>query len=832
MADLPDPSFCYDCEVYSSFCMVGFINCIDGSVIQFTSEPGIGLPLADFEEWWDKNCDAMFFSFNGIGYDNHIVRAMLKGKTQLYDLSKSIIEGKDKKSAYKIEREINCDLYVMNGGGAFSKIKRIGSLKECGIKLNHWRLQELPYRFDTDLTHEQMVNVAEYNVNDLAITYQLALNQSVAVNARLDLMNEYGVDCINSTNAKISELMMGHMLFGSRKPSRPAAKEWFIPGSELVKGFEFHDPMLKEILDKVSKWNINYTLVTNTTADGEKEKLLEKTTREETFFLDGVEYNLKMGGLHSVDKPGTWEADDNFRIIDFDAASFYPALMINERLIPSHLDPDKFIAAYETLRSRRLEAKSQGLKALSDGLKISLNSVFGKYLSAYSWLSDPSAGLKVTVRGQLTLLQFIELAISCGGQIVSANTDGILVRIKRDDAETLISAMDEMASLLGFVLEQTEYRKIFRSAGNAYIAVGEDGYVKAKGHYNYDKNDMGKQSTIQIVVDAARAYFVHGTPVEDTVRKCLDITKFIDYFKCNKGWKLVNDGGEIGKIARWYIGTKPNKLLKMSEDGSKTIVTDSWQGAVIINDLPELFPQDINYEIYQRMAERLIDMIDNPEIERQRDTIEQKDLTRAQRDANTYNRETTVPDVAKCGALDLDNPQKAYDGQARGNAYDSMRAVLMGLWFRESGKLTKGDLIHLMDSLDEAAGYFQRADKRKSILSAINWICGLSPFRKPVTINSMVKHAQQWAIENKSPGVSRVLVPKVSRDKFLAGGELYSFICAVAMANVKSKLPMEDEHLVKLIEQEIAAKTAEDQRRITVAEKIMKQAEENIWSYQ
>ncbi len=63
--------------------------------------------------------------------------------------------------------------------------------------------------------------------------------------------------------------------------------------------------------------------------------------------------------------------------LDMDVDSFYPALMINHRLVPAHL-PDAFLTEFDALRQKRLAAKAAGQTDLANGLKIAVNSIFGK----------------------------------------------------------------------------------------------------------------------------------------------------------------------------------------------------------------------------------------------------------------------------------------------------------------------------------------------------------------------------------------------------------------------------------------------------------------------
>src|SRR5712671_2335490 len=97
--------------------------------------------------------------------------------------------------------------------------------------------------------------------------------------------------------------------------------------------------------------------------------------------------------------------------------------MINRRLVPAHL-PEAFLTEFDALRQRRLAAKAAGETDLANGLKIAINSIFGKSKSPYSWLCDPTVSVRTTLLGQFTLLWFIDaLAAIDGVQVISANSN-------------------------------------------------------------------------------------------------------------------------------------------------------------------------------------------------------------------------------------------------------------------------------------------------------------------------------------------------------------------------------------------------------------------------
>ncbi len=227
-------------------------------------------------------------------------------------------------------------------------------------------------------------------------------------------------------------------------------------------------------------------------------------------------------------------------------------------------------------------------------------------------------------------------------------------------------------------LSWAEYRLIARRDVNNYIAVTPEGKVKAKGSYGYDQKDLGRKATNRIVVAAVQAFFIDGVPPADTIRGCRDIREFLNYFKATKGYTIVDAAGcDYGGIARWYIGTSGVRLLKLKQaTGGLTQLVEA--GAVIVPDLPETFPADVNVDHYVSMAEELVKAITEPE-SRQSHTIPLAELSRAQRDQFEINKTAAYcPD--RCAGLDLEPYHTDWANVVRGNSHDTMKHLLCRLW--------------------------------------------------------------------------------------------------------------------------------------------------------
>lgn len=191
---------------------------------------------------------------------------------------------------------------------------------------------------------------------------------------------------------------------------------------------------------------------------------------EFTVSLGKSVYKLGIGGLHSTETKVSYKADDNFLLEEFDVASYYPAIILNQGLYPKHLGPN-FLNVYRSLVSRRLKAKREGDKITADMLKIVINGSFGKFGSKWSALYSPDLLIQVTITGQLSLLMLIESLELAGISVVSANTDGIVTRYPKVMKDTCVKIISEWQKITNFELEKTDYSAIYIASVNNYIAI-------------------------------------------------------------------------------------------------------------------------------------------------------------------------------------------------------------------------------------------------------------------------------------------------------------------------------------------------------------------------
>lgn len=305
------------------------------------------------------------------------------------------------------------------------------------------------------------------------------------------------------------------------------------------------------------------------------------------------------------------------RIIkNFDVASYYPHLMTicgyTSRNIPS---PDVF----ENVLERRMKAKAAGDKVTANALKLVVNTTYGAMLNQYNDLYDPLMGRSVCITGQLFLLEMAQNLYQNVEdlRIVQLNTDGVMIEFYEDQYDEVLEIVNEWQSRTGFELEEDSVSMIAQKDVNNYVEVQPSGAVKTKGGYLVrgiaPAGAFNINNNACIVATALREYFVHGTPVEETINACDDIFQFQLIAKAGvkyrEAYHLV-DGEKVPvqKVNRVYAtkDTRYGKLFKVKAENDSTAKIEMLPEHCIIDNDNKLSIDDVDKTFYIEMAKKRI----------------------------------------------------------------------------------------------------------------------------------------------------------------------------------------------------------------------------------
>jgi hypothetical protein len=289
-------------------------------------------------------------------------------------------------------------------------------------------------------------------------------------------------------------------------------------------------------------------------------------------------------------------------LVDRDVASYYPSVILRCKLYPKHMG-EKFLEVYGDIVKRRLDAKKRGDAVVRDSLKIVLNGSFGKFGSKFSILYSPDLLIQTTLTGQLALLMLIEQLELNHIPVISANTDGIVIKCPRHMIAVMNAVIGIWEYWSAFETEETQYLALYSKDVNNYLAIKPDGKTKAKGLYAAP--GLTKNPTASIAVDAVTAHLVSGADVMATIAACKDITKFVR-IRSVKGGGVQADR-YLGKTVRWYYSTAMlGKTINYKSNGN---IVPMSEGARATMELPKTFPEDINYAVYADQVHSILQVI-------------------------------------------------------------------------------------------------------------------------------------------------------------------------------------------------------------------------------
>lgn len=639
-----------DVECYIDYFMVGVRNIETGKTLSFELYDDHRFDKALLERILN-NCRV--YTFNGNNYDIPMVYLALAGANNkmLKRASDAIIVRGlrswqfEDQFRIRIPKIDHIDLIEVAPGQA--------SLKIYAGRLHTQKMQDLPIEPSASISETDRINLVAYNGNDLNSTIDLLNGLLPQIGLRERMTDEYGIDLRSKSDAQIAEAVIKLQLedLTGTKPARPTVPEGTCFKYRVPSFLSYTTDTMNWVLDMVR--NADF-VVSDTGGIVMPEELTDAKVE-----IGNSVYRMGIGGLHSSESSVVHIADEDTVLIDRDVASYYPSIILGQRLFPKHLG-EAFLKVYKSIVDRRLAAKRSGDKVTADSLKITINGSFGKLGSKWSALYSPDLMIQVTVTGQLALLMLIEALEEAGIPVVSANTDGVVIKCPVSRREEMNEIVAEWERKTGFETDEAEYLALYSRDVNNYIAIKPDGKAKLKGAYA--PTGLMKNPANQIAVEAAVKYLTEAVPVEDTVLACRDIRKFITVRQVNggaiqgysewnpkakvaektaclerAGWSLsetekgvwispdwtlalsrdeaykvcteIRDAVYLGKAVRWYYGIGETRDIRYKLNGN---AVSRSKGAVPVMDLPDEFPSDMDFNWYIREAFSILRDVGHP----------------------------------------------------------------------------------------------------------------------------------------------------------------------------------------------------------------------------
>lgn len=533
----------------------------------------------------------------------------------LFNLSQTIINLEDgniskiKRWKYANYFE-SMDLLTM----MFSSKLRVG-LKSMQITMQYQNVQEYSGDFGSFLPKDKIDEMISYNINDVKSTYSLFnyLVKNGDIDLRLFIEQEYGFNALSMDSVKFGETLIAKKVceelhINKRQLEQMRSPMDNIPLKDVILPFiRYKNPKFQEALEDMKKQVVS-----------SKNKKPGEKNYENKFVVSGVRYSIGVGGIHSLNEPRIYVPKEDEYLGHLDVASMYPSFIVRYGWFPRHLGKAG-LAVYTQIYHERIQAKHSGQKQKNLALKLTLNSVTGKMQQETSWMYDPFSVFKIRINGQLILLMLADLLLQHSCEIVQVNTDGVMFIAKKAYKDAIMESVAKLEQLTKLSFEADSYEAFYQFAVNDYFGV-VDGFSQSRNPKLIEKKGMfitepvlGKGLAPTIIPEAVINYFVYNIPVEDTIRNCDDIRKFLMSQRVDKKFKVEYDDKYIQRINRWYAST--NGCYLYTVDESKTPVKYSnllkKSGVTILNYIDDISTKNrkINYPYYISEARKIIDQL-------------------------------------------------------------------------------------------------------------------------------------------------------------------------------------------------------------------------------
>lgn len=625
------------------------------------------------------------YGFNISGYDNLMIKAFLMKFNHfdttkqlikyLYELSKKIIALQQDKTLFYQDKEIELinkyklpyatvdvqTVYALHSAGVnidkdTGERQKYGkSLKQTSINLKWWQLLDftLPpideeeyqlywryierYRgmpleqlnklittdFDRYVLPKYVDTMLHYNLNDVFIVCEMVRQKPDEIRLRYSITSAFKIPVLSSARANIADKLVTKY-YADMSGLRP---EQFIKGRTertrlsfnkiIFPHIQFKTPELQQMLREMMDVYVYHTTK-------------EDFCKEITFY--GTTYTLACGGIHTQDSPVILISDDEYVYVHFDYNSYYPSIISSYEIAPKHLNRKIFVDMVTYFKNTRVKCKhtpdSEGYvikgvpnKVAAEVLKIVINAIYGKFGSELFFLYDRFAQLQVTINGQLMTMTLVEELELNGIHVISANTDGIIIKLPRNKIDVFKDITKRWNETNRMGADSENYKAYFARDVNNYFAVWENGKVDAKGDLDPKQyiKDLKKGYDMPVVAKAVYEYFVNNVPIMDTLVNHKSILDFCKTQNIGKQFDVVinrNDKGRlytetIQRHVRFYVSNNGSIIQKKQKDTNKLSVLAGGLPVIVLNTLDDkpIEERDIDYKYYYDECYKIINPI-------------------------------------------------------------------------------------------------------------------------------------------------------------------------------------------------------------------------------
>ena len=624
------------------------------------------------------------FGYNNQSYDDMLFKAFMmyfnrfdntkQLISKLKEVSDKIISLQDDKDAFWKDRELDLirkyplpwatvdlfKVYALNSSGVnidkdTGERKKFGkSLKQVSINLKWHNLLDfkLPPIDDEEgdvyrkkdayrgMTNEQLNHLItndfdryilpkyvepmlHYNKNDVYLVCEIARQKPDEIKLRYSLGAAFNLNLLCAARSTIADKLL--YKFYSERSGLSVDKFKDLRTQRTALSFNkiifphicFKTKQLQDLLKDMKKVVIYRT---------------NKDAFEKVIQFYGTTYTIATGGLHSQDRPAVLISTDKYTYVHYDISSFYPSVMVAYNIAPKHLNNNVFVKMVDYFRLTRIKCKhtkdEDGLvvagvhnKLAAEALTIVINAIYGKFGFEMFFLFDRFAQMQVTINGQLMVMMVVEALELDGIHVVSANTDGIIVKLPKDKEEDFKRITDDWCAQNKLGADSERYKLFVTRDINNYFDIQSNDKVEYKGGLDPKQylKDLKKGYDMPVVAKAVFEYFAHDTPVMETLRNHKDILDFCKTQNVGKQFEVVYQKVENGKVidvhsqrhVRFYVSTKGVIIMKENVNSNQRSVLASGKPVIILNKLDDkdISLRNIDYKYYYEEAYKIINPI-------------------------------------------------------------------------------------------------------------------------------------------------------------------------------------------------------------------------------
>jgi hypothetical protein len=510
---------------------------------------------------------------------------------EIYAKSQSIVGGNDKnRFAHTIwPRDRLAPQIDLAKVHHFDNKAKTTSLKALEINMRSDNVMESPIPFNEPVSAADVdAHVIPYNGNDVAETKRFAHISMGALEFRIGLIPQFGIECLSWNDTKIGEKMLEQRLgegvcfekvpyidrFGQeryRKQKRQTVRTRIALRDIIFPYVQFTNPEFQ----RVHAFMLDQVLTPEDLDDPDAQIKTKGVFTDLTADVGGLTFYFGTGGVHASVDGQRFIATDEWPIRDIDVEGLYPRLAIVNQLAPAHLGQAYVIEYAKIPEERKLHKKGTYQNA---ALKLAANGSWGKSNNKYSVFYDPLYAMQIPINGQLLICMLAEWLLTVPTiTLIQANTDGITYRIHRDYLAQAQAIEQQWQDYTQLKLEDASYSRMWIRDVNNYVAESTDGKLKLKGAYWYPDpldyehsistasppcwyKDLGNLVSTR----AAVAAMVHGIDPETFIRCHTNPFDFMLRAKVQRSDHLYLGDREIQRTTRYYVAREGAQMVKVS----------------------------------------------------------------------------------------------------------------------------------------------------------------------------------------------------------------------------------------------------------------------------